>query len=167
MRLESDTGIVGWGETCPLGSTYLEAFGGGARAALAELAPVLTGLDPTNLGAIGDAMDSALRGHAYAKAAIDIACWDLLGHALNVPVSTLLGGVRSADFPLYVAIPLGPIDDDGRPRPRPPRGGHPPLPAQARRRPARGRRPRARRARARTSTCSPPTPTAAGACRTR
>ncbi len=72
---------------------------------------MLTGLDPTNLGAIQDAMDSALRGHAYAKSAIDIACWDLLGHALNVPVSTLLGGVRCADFPLYVAIPLGPIDN--------------------------------------------------------
>jgi L-alanine-DL-glutamate epimerase-like enolase superfamily enzyme len=110
VRLESDTGVVGWGETCPLGSNYLEAHAGGARAALAELAPVLIGLDPTNLGAIADAMDGELRGHAYAKAAVDIACWDLLGHALNVPVSTLLGGVRSADFPLYVAIPLGPID---------------------------------------------------------
>ena len=55
-------------------------------------------------------MDGALRGHAYAKAALDIACWDLLGHALDVPVSTLLGGVRSPDFPLYVAIPLGPAD---------------------------------------------------------
>ena len=55
-------------------------------------------------------MDGALRGHAYAKSALDIACWDLLGQALGVPVSTLLGGVRSPDFPLYVAIPLGPAE---------------------------------------------------------
>ena len=56
-------------------------------------------------------MDGALRGHAYAKAAVDIACWDVLGRSLGVPVSTLLGGVRAADFPLYVAIPLGPVAD--------------------------------------------------------
>ena len=55
-------------------------------------------------------MDGMLRGHAYAKSAVDIACHDLLGKALGVPVSTLLGGVRSADFPLYVAIPLGPAE---------------------------------------------------------
>jgi L-alanine-DL-glutamate epimerase-like enolase superfamily enzyme len=55
-------------------------------------------------------MDGALAGHAYAKAAVDIACWELHGKAARLPVSTLLGGVRSADFPLYVAIPLGPVD---------------------------------------------------------
>ncbi len=108
VRVIADGGAEGWGETCPLGATYLEAHAGGARAALQELAPALIGVDPRNLGAVNDAMDSVLRGHAYAKAALDIACWDLLGHALDTPVSTLLGGVRSVDFPLYVAIPLGP-----------------------------------------------------------
>src|SRR3954466_13871560 len=110
VRIGTDTGVVGWGETCPLGPAYLEAFAGGARAALAELAPALLGVDPANLGAVHDALDGALRGHLYAKAALDIACWDLLGRALDVPISTLLGGVRSPEFPLYVAIPLGPID---------------------------------------------------------
>src|SRR3954462_4023893 len=105
----ADTGAEGWGETCPLGPAYLEAHAGGARAALQELVPALIGVDPRNLGAVNDAMDSALKGHNYAKAALDIACWDLLGHALGTPVSTLLGGVRSPDFPLYVAIPLGPV----------------------------------------------------------
>src|SRR3954469_7070820 len=110
VRVIADTGAEGWGETCPLGPTYLEAHAEGARAALRELIPALPGVDPRNLGAVHDALDGALRGHAYAKAAIDIACWDLLGRALDVPVSTLLGGVRSPDFPLYVAIPLGPLD---------------------------------------------------------
>src|SRR3954468_7214450 len=108
VRVIADTGVEGWGETCPLGPTYLEAFAGGARAALRELVPALVGVDPRNLGAVWDAMDGALRGHAYAKAAVDIACWDLLGRVLGVPVSTLLGGVRAPDFPLYVAVPLGP-----------------------------------------------------------
>ena len=44
VRVEAD-GVVGWGETCPLGSTYLESFAGGARAALRELAPALIGVE--------------------------------------------------------------------------------------------------------------------------
>ena len=110
VRVTSDSGLEGWGETCPLGPTYLEAHADGARAALRVLAPALLGVDAGNPHAIQDAMDGALRGHAYAKSALDIACWDLLGQALGVPVSTLLGGVRSPDFPLYVAIPLGPAE---------------------------------------------------------
>src|SRR4051795_9847123 len=87
VRVIADDGTEGWGETCPLGPTYLEAHAGGARAALRELIPALIGVDPCNLGAVNDALDQALRGHAYAKAAVDIACWDLLGHALDVPAA--------------------------------------------------------------------------------
>ncbi len=111
VRIETDEGLVGFGETCPLGPAYLPAHAGGARAALRELAPSLLGLDPRNLNAVNDTMDAALAGHGYAKAAVDIACWDLLGQAAGLPVSTLLGGTRADDFPLYVAIPLGPIGE--------------------------------------------------------
>jgi L-alanine-DL-glutamate epimerase-like enolase superfamily enzyme len=111
VKLETDDGLSGYGETCPLGSTYLPAHAAGARAALGELAPALIGVDPRNLNAVWQALDGALAGHGYAKSAVDIACWDLLGQAANLPVSTLLGGTLTDDFPLYVAIPLGPIDD--------------------------------------------------------
>jgi cis-L-3-hydroxyproline dehydratase len=111
VGLETDEGLAGYGETCPLGSTYLPAHAAGARAALAEIAPALVGADPRNLNAVWAAMDGALAGHGYAKSAVDIACWDLLGKAANLPVSTLLGGATSDDFPLYVAIPLGPVED--------------------------------------------------------
>ncbi len=111
VRVETESGVVGWGETCPLGSTYLPASAAGARAALGELAPALLGVDATNLGAVNAAMDGALRGHAYAKAAVDIACWDVLGRLTRTPVATLLGGVLADDFPLYAAIPLGPVQE--------------------------------------------------------
>ena len=55
-------------------------------------------------------MDRALLGHRYAKSAVDVACWDVLGKACGQPVTTLLGGRRQASFPLYVAVPLGPAD---------------------------------------------------------
>jgi L-alanine-DL-glutamate epimerase-like enolase superfamily enzyme len=111
VRVETESGMAGWGETCPLGSTYLPASAAGARAALSELAPALLGVDATNLGAVWQAMNGALRGHEYAKAAVDIACWDVLGRFTRTPVATLLGGVLAEDFPLYVAIPLGPAEE--------------------------------------------------------
>lgn len=106
VRVESDTGLQGWGEVCPLGSTYLPSHAGGARAALELLAPALIGVDPTNLAAVNDTMDSVLMGHAYAKSPIDVACWDLTGKAWGASVTEMLGGARQAKFPLYVAVPL-------------------------------------------------------------
>jgi L-alanine-DL-glutamate epimerase-like enolase superfamily enzyme len=107
----ADSGLRGWGEVCPLGTTYLPAHAEGARAALALLAPAVIGVEPTNLAAVNDAMDSVLSGHAYAKSPIDVACWDLTGRALGVSVSTLLGGIRQERFPLYMAVPLGTPED--------------------------------------------------------
>jgi cis-L-3-hydroxyproline dehydratase len=107
----ADSGLRGWGEVCPLGTTYLPAHAQGARAGLALLAPAVIGVDPTNLAAVNDAMDSALSGYAYAKSPIDVACWDLTGRALGVSVSTLLGGIRQERFPLYIAVPLRTPDE--------------------------------------------------------
>jgi L-alanine-DL-glutamate epimerase-like enolase superfamily enzyme len=110
VRLTTDEGLEGWGETCALGSTYLPAFGQGARAALRELAPHVLGLDPCNLASVYAAMDGALGGHGYAKSPIDVACWDLLGKATGKSISTLLGGRRQERYPLYVAVPFGPAE---------------------------------------------------------
>jgi L-alanine-DL-glutamate epimerase-like enolase superfamily enzyme len=108
VRLTTAEGVEGWGEVCPLGPAYLPAFGEGARSALRELAPALLGLDAANLGSVHAAMDRALAGHGYAKSAIDVACWDVLGRVTGAPVCDLIGGRRQESFPLYVAVPLGP-----------------------------------------------------------
>jgi cis-L-3-hydroxyproline dehydratase len=111
VRLTTDNGLVGWGEVCPLGPRYLPAFAGGARAALRELAPALLGADPRELQVVRQRLDGALRGHDYAKAVLDIACWDLFGKSAGCPVVTLLGGRRQERFPLYEAVPLGRPED--------------------------------------------------------
>jgi L-alanine-DL-glutamate epimerase-like enolase superfamily enzyme len=108
VRVTTVDGVEGWGETCPLGTTYLPAFAGGARAALDELAPALIGVDACNLAAVNAAMDRALLGHGYAKSPLDVACWDVLGKVTGMPVVTLLGGRVHESFPLYEAVPLGP-----------------------------------------------------------
>ena len=104
VRVETDAGITGHGECTPLGSAYLPAYAAGVRAGLQELAPRLIGLDPRDLGVLNRRMDEALRGHAYVKAPIDVACWDVLGKATGLPVVTLLGGKQSEQVKLYRAI---------------------------------------------------------------
>jgi len=111
VRVTTDDGVEGFGEVCPLGPAYLPGHARGARAALEEVAPSVVGLDATNLGEIGDAMDRALMGHGYAKSALDIACWDVFGKAVGRPLADLLGGVRQERFPLYMAVPLGPAEE--------------------------------------------------------
>ncbi|SNT50732.1 mandelate racemase/muconate lactonizing enzyme family protein [Rhodococcoides kyotonense] len=110
IRISCADGSYGWGEVCTLAGTYWPAFAGGARAALQEFGPALLGVDGTNLGAVHAAMESVLMGHAYAKSAVDIACWDLLGKKAGLPLHELLGGRMQSDFPLYEAVPLASPD---------------------------------------------------------
>ncbi len=104
VAIHTDGGITGYGEVCPLGPAYLPAYAAGARAGIAELAPQLIGLDPTEVGVVHRFMNQKMRGHPYVKSALDVACWDILGKASNQSVATLLGGRFGADFPLYRAI---------------------------------------------------------------
>ncbi len=103
VRITSNDGHVGWGEVCPLGPTYQPAHALGALAALQELAPHLIGIEALPRVA-GRTMAAALEGHNYAKAAVDIALYDLLGRALGQPVHVLLGGALRSRVPSYHAI---------------------------------------------------------------
>ncbi len=104
VRVETDEGITGHGEVCPLGPVYLSAYAEGARAGIQVLAPALLGQDPTQLVKLNRHMDATLKGHPYVKSAIDMACWDILGQATGQPVCNLLGGRYGDDFLLYRAI---------------------------------------------------------------
>src|SRR6476660_4773204 len=79
VRVETDAGVVGHGEVCPLGPFYLPAYAEGVRTGLRELGPHLLGEDPRQLSKLSRTMDMALKGHPYVKSGVDIACWDILG----------------------------------------------------------------------------------------
>lgn len=104
VGVETDCGLIGYGEVCPLGPFYLPAYAEGVRAGLRELGPHLIGFDPRELQKLNHRMDVALKGHPYVKSGIDIACWDILGQAAQLPVCTLLGGRFGESIRLYRAI---------------------------------------------------------------
>jgi len=104
VAVETDEGLTGWGEMAPLGATYDPAFAAGARAALAEMAPGLIGCDAAQPGAAARRMDALLKGHPYAKAALDMAFWDLLGKRARLPLAELLGGRYGDSVALYRSV---------------------------------------------------------------
>ncbi|MEM8706216.1 MAG: mandelate racemase/muconate lactonizing enzyme family protein [Actinomycetota bacterium] len=104
VELVTDAGLIGYGETTPLGPTYQEQHAAGARAAIATIAPALIGLDPRRTNLVYERMDQALNGHRYAKSAIDVACWDLTGKAYEERVCDLLGGTERKSVPSYYGV---------------------------------------------------------------
>lgn len=97
--VETDAGISGCGESCPWGPTDPETM-----RAMPVLASAVLGQDPRALDDIGARMDAALAKQSYAKSAIDIACWDILGKSRDAPVYDLLGGKLTDGAPLYRCV---------------------------------------------------------------
>ncbi|MFA3918524.1 mandelate racemase/muconate lactonizing enzyme family protein [Ruegeria hyattellae] len=103
LALDTDIGLTGWGEVCPI-PHYLPAYARGVAPVVQELAPVLLGADPVGPEAVMARLERRLQGHDYAKSALDIALWDLTGQAAGLPLHALLGGRQAETMPLYHSI---------------------------------------------------------------
>ncbi len=114
VRLVSDTGLIGHGETCPVGPVYQPQHALGARAALEQMAPGLIGEPVLTPLTLRRTMDGLLNGHNYAKAALDIAVMDLIGKHYGARVCDLLGGAAVEKVPSYFATGVGHPDEIAR-----------------------------------------------------
>ena len=94
VRLRTDDGAVGWGEAACLGGPTWSEESAESVAATVEryLAPALLGQDATAIEARRLDMGRRVQGNPFARAAVEMALWDLNGRALGVPVHRLLGG---------------------------------------------------------------------------
>jgi len=101
IEIVTDAGIKGYGETCPVGPVYAPQSAAGARTALEECCPALIGMNPLECETIYRAMDAQINGLRYAKAAVDIALWDIAGKVYQQPVHVLLGGATRHKVPSY------------------------------------------------------------------
>ncbi len=114
VKLVCDNGLVGWGETCPVGPTYQPEHAAGARAALCQIGPALIGQSALTPILLRARMDASLNGHNQAKAAVDIAIMDLIGKHHKMRVCDLLGGAASERLPSYYAIGIASAEDSAR-----------------------------------------------------
>jgi L-alanine-DL-glutamate epimerase-like enolase superfamily enzyme len=111
--IETDTGLKGWGEACPI-PHYLPAYARGIAPAVADMAPVILGADPIGVESLMQRINAFLLGHEYVKSPLDMACWDITAKAAQLPLYALLGGQRQADMPLYHSITCIAPDDMAR-----------------------------------------------------
>lgn len=103
LRLTTREGVVGWGEAAPW-----EVFTGTAEGAFAALdtylRPLILGRSARGVRALAADLDRALTGHTDAKAAVEMALFDILGHAAGLSVAELLGGRVRDTIPLSFSI---------------------------------------------------------------
>jgi muconate/chloromuconate cycloisomerase len=94
VRLATSDGVTGWGEAACLGGPTWSEESAESVAATVEryLAPWLVGRDATGIEALRLEMARRVQGNPFARAAVEMALWDVNGRALGVPVHRLLGG---------------------------------------------------------------------------
>lgn len=92
VRLTADDGSVGLGNIDPSPGYSVETVEDSLAAIRERLAAVVTGEPVANVHALLARMDAALAGHLDAKAALEMACTDLLARACGLAVHEWLGG---------------------------------------------------------------------------
>lgn len=92
VKVHTNEGITGYGESVPDEHVTGESVHSVAAALKQQLVPAILDTDPTNIQLIHKKMNQALVYNGAAKAAIDIACYDILGKQAQLPVYKLLGG---------------------------------------------------------------------------
>jgi len=121
VRLTAQDGSAGYGECTALkdwagefGRYFGESVATARTVIETYLAPAIKGATPSNLADIHARMDWAIKGYPYAKAAMDMAAYDLAGRQLGLPVHTLLGGALRTSIPITHSIGFIPIEEAER-----------------------------------------------------
>ncbi len=105
VRLETDEGLVGWGE----------AFSRGQDVGLKQLIdtrvlPPLVGRDASQITKIKHDLEFQLHNFGrngaiqYGISAVDIALWDILGKSADIPLHKLLGGAYADQVEVYASL---------------------------------------------------------------
>jgi muconate cycloisomerase len=121
VKMTDSSGRTGWGEATAL-KDWAGEFGryfGESRTIVASvikdyLARAILGAHPGNIVELHERMDRAIKGYPYAKAALDMAAYDLAARQSNLPVYRLLGGAVRKMVPVAHSIGLIPFDEAER-----------------------------------------------------
>ncbi|HXV25634.1 MAG TPA: mandelate racemase/muconate lactonizing enzyme family protein [Alphaproteobacteria bacterium] len=121
VRIETDDGLVGYGETDSMPNViqaivdapYLNQLMSGLRA-------LLIGQDPRETAKLWSLMCRGTTNYGrdgptrHAMAAVDIALWDIKGKAAGKPLHALLGGAQRKELRVYASHPLGDTPEQSR-----------------------------------------------------
>jgi L-alanine-DL-glutamate epimerase-like enolase superfamily enzyme len=103
VRVESEDGVVGWGEAASAPTMTGETIAS-MMAAVEHMTPRLRGRSADDFAGVSALMDAQMYGNSGAKAAIEIALHDLAGHITGRPVYALLGAKLRSHMPVLAVI---------------------------------------------------------------
>jgi o-succinylbenzoate synthase len=95
VRIETVSGIIGLGEAVPTAVITGDTTGSIAEAVEKYIAPALIGRSVLEFDSIMAALKGCIKKNTSAKAAVDMALYDICGQALNIPLYQLLGGAKT------------------------------------------------------------------------
>jgi o-succinylbenzoate synthase len=107
VKVETEEGIAGYGEAVPDEHVTGETYQSTIEVLKSHLAPVLIGENPFAIERIHDKMNAKIYGVPAAKAALDIACYDLMGKQSGQPLYRLLGGPYHEAIKVPVVLSIG------------------------------------------------------------
>ncbi|QQE75395.1 dipeptide epimerase [Brevibacillus composti] len=110
VRLETEEGIVGYGEATPDEHVTGETYWSTIEVLKHHLGPAVLGEHPFALERIHAKMNQKVKGVPAAKAAIDIACHDLMGKLAGQPLYRLLGGPAHEELVIPYVMSILPPD---------------------------------------------------------
>ncbi len=94
VEIHTDTGAVGYGEAPPTGAITGDTTGAIIGAIQDHIAKSILGCDVDDFEDVLQRVQTCVVKNSSAKAAIDIALWDLYGQLYKIPVYKLMGGAR-------------------------------------------------------------------------
>lgn len=94
VEVHTDTGAVGYGEAPPTGAITGDTTGAILGALQDHIIKTVVGRDVDDFEDLMLALNKCIVGNTSAKAAMDMALWDLYGQLYKIPVYKLLGGSR-------------------------------------------------------------------------
>ena len=112
LKVHTDEGIVGLGESDPLNPFSEETPATVMVVTRDHLAPQLIGRNPTHIAAIESNLDVMVHGNLLARGAVNMALFDIVGKANGIPAHMLLGGLYQSKLPLLAGVGSGTPAED-------------------------------------------------------
>lgn len=107
VKITTDEGVVGYGEAVADDHVTGESWESTFALLKNSLGPAVIGLNPMHMERLHSKMDAIVYQAPAAKAAIDIACYDVVGKKLGIPVYDLIGGRYHDRFPITHVLSIG------------------------------------------------------------
>jgi len=111
VKIQTEDGTYGYGEAIPDPVFTGETVGTVLTVLKNQLGPAVLGLDMFSLEELHQTMDRVIVGNPCAKAALDLACYDLIGKLVDKPISRLLGGSLRTEVEYVPEILFGSLKE--------------------------------------------------------